>query len=54
MFCYNNQCLSDNGGIREAYKAYHKYLAKKALAMKVDNYIEPGLPGLSQYTDDQV
>ena len=41
--------IADNGGIREAFRAYHKLLAKQST-----NYQEPALPGLGQYTGDQM
>ena len=36
----------DNGGIREAYRAYHKHLKTVGT--------EPQLPGLSEFSLDQV
>ena len=44
----------DNGGIREAFMAYHKYLDKKAEELSLSSYKEPALPGLSSFTSDQV
>ena len=44
----------DNGGIREAFMAYHKYLDKKAEELSLTSYKEPALPGLSSFTSDQV
>merc|ERR1719414_1716858 len=41
--------IADNGGIREAYRAYHKLLDKKGTT-----YQEQALPGLGQYSGDQL
>jgi len=46
--------IADNGGIREAFSAYHKYLKKKAQELNVTTYQEPALPGLAAFTNDQL
>jgi len=46
--------IADNGGIREAFMAYHKYLDKKAVELSLSSYKEPALPGLSSFTSDQL
>lgn len=38
--------IADNGGVKSAYFAYKKWVAS--------NYVEPGLPGLQQYTPEQM
>lgn len=46
--------IADNGGLREAYMAYQKYLEKQAQELNVTVYEEPALPGLSAFTNDQM
>ncbi|VDM32603.1 unnamed protein product [Toxocara canis] len=39
--------IADNGGIKEAYKAYRRYVDKLG-------HDEKRLPGLEEYTNDQI
>lgn len=38
--------IADNGGVKEAFQAYQKYVT--------ENGEEPRLPGLQQYTNEQI
>lgn len=38
--------IADNGGMKSAYFAYKKWIA--------ENHVEPRLPGLQQYTQEQM
>ncbi|PSN55085.1 Neprilysin-11 [Blattella germanica] len=38
--------IADNGGVRETYRAYQKYVAA--------NGPEPGLPGLEEFSSEQL
>ena len=40
--------IADNGGLREAFIAYRKYLSK------IESHEESSLPGLGSFSNDQV
>ncbi len=44
------RCVSDNGGIREAYRAYRDYLSRSKLTRSTG----PALPGLGEFDSDQL
>jgi predicted metalloendopeptidase len=41
--------IADNGGIREAYRAFRRLTARREL-----DVLSPKLPGLEQYSRDQL
>jgi predicted metalloendopeptidase len=41
--------IADNGGIREAYKAFRRLKARRSVEV-----LSPRLPGLEQYSPDQL
>lgn len=45
--------IADNGGVKQAFKAYGQWRTRMAVQLVVDSYIEPRLPGLS-HTHEQL
>jgi predicted metalloendopeptidase len=41
--------IADNGGIREAYRAFRRLKARRGMEV-----LSPRLPGLEEYTPDQL
>jgi membrane metallo-endopeptidase-like protein 1 len=41
--------IADNGGLREGYRAYKNFLKRK-----MHGKMEPKLPGLKQYSNEQL